>query len=65
MIKYIVVRTHGNGSHMNKVYPVWFDWLSQAERTCEYLNESDTEKEEFSSDKWIVMPLFQFLGSVW
>ena len=38
---YIVVRTYGNGKHMNKVYPVLFEWLSQAEKVCNELNERD------------------------
>lgn len=31
---YICVRTYGNGKHMNKVYNLWFSYLSQAERMC-------------------------------
>lgn len=61
-MKYIVVRTYGNGKYMNKIYPSWFEWLSQAEKTCEYLNEHDNEG---TSEKWIVMPLAQFVGEVW
>ena len=62
-MKWIVVRTYGNGKHMNKVYPMWFEWLSQAERMCKELNESDVEP--CSSTKWIAMPVVQYLGSVW
>lgn len=62
-MKWIVVRTYGNGHHMNKVYPMWFEWLSQAERICEELNNSD--REECSSSKWVAMPVVQYLGSVW
>lgn len=32
---YICVRTYGNGKHMNKVYNILFEWLSQAERMVE------------------------------
>ena len=61
-MNYIVVRTYGNGKFMNMVYPVWFKYLSQAERMCEELNSLD--EKDGSSDKWIVMPVFQYLGSV-
>lgn len=57
---YIVVRTYGNGKHMNKVYPVLFEWLSQAEKVCNELNERDAE-----DDKWIIMPLTKYDGPVW
>lgn len=59
-MKYIVVRTYGNGKHMNKVYPMWFEWLSQAERLCRELN-----KNEEVDEKWIVMPVTQYIGKVW
>ena len=45
---------------MNKVFPMFFDWLSQAERVCAGLNE-----EIDSSDKWIVMPIVKYDGKVW
>lgn len=48
---------------MNKVYPVWFEWLSQAERLCEELNSYDLDKH--SGEKWISMPLAQYIGAVW
>ena len=60
---YIVVRTYGNGKHMNKVYPMYFEWLSQAERFAKELNECD--KDDGSSDKWIAMPVTKYVGSVW
>lgn len=62
-MKYIVVRTYGNGQHMNRVYPMYFDWLSQAERYCDELNKRD--KDDGSSDKWIPMPLTEYIGDVW
>lgn len=62
-MKWIVVKTYGNGKYMNKVYPMWFEWLSQAERMCNELNKLD--KEECSGDKWVAMPVTQYLGSVW
>lgn len=61
-MEYIIVKTYGNGKHMNKVYPMWFEWLSQAERVCAELNGYDGCG---SSEKWIVMPLIQFKGNVW
>ena len=60
-MKYIIVRTYGNGKHMNVVYPMWFEWLSQAEKICQELNRLD--KEDGSNDKWITMPVIQYLGS--
>lgn len=62
-MKWIVVRTYGNGKHMNRVYPMWFKYLSQAEKMCEELNES--EHDDCSSNKWVAMPVVQYLGSVW
>lgn len=59
---YIVVRTYGNGKYMNEVYPMWFEWLSQAERICDELNKKDCcNKYE---DKWIAMPIIKYVGSV-
>ena len=60
-MKYIAVRTYGNGKHMNKVYPVWFEWLSQAEKICTELNQNDKE----DSEKWIAIPLTKYVGDVW
>lgn len=62
-MKYIVVRTYGNGKYMNKVYPMYFSWLSQAEKTCEELNS--IKEDDGSSDKWIVMPIVEYIGEVW
>ena len=60
-MKYICVRTYGNGKHMNKVYNLWFEWLSQAERVCDELNSIDAE----GGEEWIPMPLNQYIGKVW
>ena len=43
---------------MNKVYNLWFEWLSQADRMCAELNSIDVE----SGEKWIPMPLNQYIG---
>lgn len=59
---YIVVKTYGNGQHMNKVYPMYFKWLSQAERYANILNETDAGH---SGDKWIPLPLTEYVGKVW
>lgn len=63
-MNYILVRTYGNGKHMNKVYPVYFEWLSQAERVCAELNEYQKSHSD-TSDKWIVMPITEYCGKVW
>ena len=62
-MKYICVRTYGDGKHMNKVHNLWFEWLSQAERMCAELNNIDVDVE--SGEKWIPMPLNQYFGKVW
>ena len=46
---------------MNKVYNLWFEWLSQAERMCDELNKIDAE----SGEEWIPMPLNQYISKVW
>ena len=63
-MKWIVVRTYGNGKHMNRVYPMWFEYLSQAEKMCEELNRLDTDID-CGSNKWVAMPIVQYIGSVW
>ena len=60
-MKYICVRTYGNGKHMNKVHNLRFKWLSQAERACDILNEIDAE----SGEEWIPMLLYEYNGKVW
>jgi len=61
-MKYIVVRTYGNGKCMNKICPLYFEWLSQAERYCDELNDSLAADD---GDKWIVMPIMKWEGPVW
>ena len=58
---YICVRTYGNGKHMNKVYNVFFEYLSQVERVADKLNKTDCE----DSEKWICVPLNKYVGQVW
>lgn len=60
-MKYICVRTYGNGKYMNKVHNLWFEWLSQAERMCVKLNSIDADSDE----KWIPMLLNEYIGEVW
>lgn len=60
-MEYIVVRTYGNGKWMSKVYPMWFEYLSQAERMCEELNSLDAEE----SEKWIAIPVVKYIGKIW
>lgn len=62
---YICVRTYGNGKHMNRVHPVYFEYLSQAERIAEELNTTDLACFEPGSDRWIVMPISTYTGPVW
>lgn len=62
-MKWIVVRSYGNGKHMNKVYPMWFEYLSQAEKMCKELNENDLN--DSCSDRWIPIPIIKYGGSVW
>ena len=47
---------------MNKVYNLWFEYLSQAEKMCETLNQMDAED---NTDKWIPMPMNKYVGKVW
>lgn len=61
-MNYICVRTYGNGKYINKVYNLWFEYLSQAESMCEKLNQKDAEK---NTDKWIPMPMNKYVGEVW
>jgi hypothetical protein len=60
-MEYIVVRTYGNGKWINKVYPMLFEWLSQAEKACEILNKEDIDG---TCEKWIPMPITKFKGGV-
>lgn len=60
-MEYIVVRTYGNGKHMNKVLPLSFENLSTAEKINAILNEKDCD----SFEKWIAIPIVEFEGDVW
>lgn len=62
-MKWIIVRTYGNGKHMNRVYPMWFEYLSQAEKMCEKLNDTDPDIE-CGSNKWVAMPVVQYIGGI-
>ena len=62
-MNYIVVRTYGNGKHMNSVYPLYFEWLSQAEAMFAKLNDLDPTTNR--SEKWIIMPVVKYTGEVW
>ena len=59
-MEWIVVRTYGNGKFMNKIYPIWFEYLSQAERMCKELNRVDADE----SDVWVAVPIAKYIGSV-
>ena len=63
-IQYIAVKTYGNGKYMNKVYPMWFGYLSQAERICSELNKQEDIRDG-CGEKWIPMPIIHYEGSVW
>jgi hypothetical protein len=60
-MKWIAVRTYGNGKWMNNVYPMWFEYLSQAEKVCEILNQVDIDG---TAEKWIPVPITKFKGDV-
>lgn len=61
---YICVRTYGNGQFMNKVHNVYYKYLSQAEKAVNELNKQDPDCMEPGSDKWIFMPISEFMGPV-
>ena len=61
-MEYICVRTYANGKHMNKVHNLVFEYLSQAERVCNKLNEIDIEH---TTEKWIPIPMNKYIGKVW
>lgn len=60
-MKYIVVRTYGNGKYVNMVFPIYCEYLSQAEKLASKLNEQSCE----SDDIWIPIPVYEYIGSVW
>lgn len=61
---YICVRTYGNGKFVNKVHNTYYEYLSQAQKAVEVLNEQDIDCREPGSDRWIFMPIAKFLGPV-
>lgn len=61
---YICVRTYGNGKFMNKVHNVYYEYLSQAQKAVEVLNEQDLYCQEPGSEQWIIMPIAKFIGPV-
>lgn len=62
---YICVRTYGNGKFMNKVHNVYYEYLSQAQKAVEVLNEQDLYCQELGgSEQWIIMPIAKFIGPV-
>lgn len=62
-MKYIAVRTYGNGQFMNKVWPEEYKYLSAAQQKCESLNTTDNEVG--NEDKWIPFPLMEHESSDW
>lgn len=52
---YICVRTYGNGYYQNKIFPIYFKKLNDAEAQCEKLNSKDRDE---LSDKWIPFPIY-------
>lgn len=60
-LKYIIVRTYGNGKHMNKVLPMSFEYLSLTDKIIAILNEKDCD----SFEKWIAIPIVDYKGDTW
>lgn len=61
-MKYICVRIYGNGKFVNKIYPIYFEYYSQAENVCIDLNSYE---DPFTEDCWIIMPIAAYVGEVW
>ena len=61
---YICVRTYGNGQFMNRVHPVYYLYLSQAQEAVNELNKQDPDCIDPGSNKWIFMPISEFMGPV-
>lgn len=57
---WLVVKTYGNGKHMNKVYPGYCEYLSQATSLADQLNKTDADIAE----KWVAMPIDEYLGPI-
>lgn len=56
-MKYIAVRTYGNGHYQNQVYPCCYSRLDWCEKKCAELNEKESCKEE--NEKWIPFGLYE------
>lgn len=52
---YICIRTYGNGRYQNKIFPMYFKRLRDAEVQCEKLNENDASCID---EKWIPFPIY-------
>jgi hypothetical protein len=52
---YVLVK-YDNGNRINKIFPIWFNWLNVAESAMERLNEKNIEQEE----KWKIMPMVEY-----
>lgn len=61
-MKWIVVKVYGNGKYMQKVFPMWFEWLSEAEKITRELNSNEAEVSY--GEKWIAMPVIKYDGKV-
>lgn len=53
---YICVCTYGNGRYQNKVFPMYFKRLRDAEVQCEKLTKDD--RDGLADDKWIPFPIY-------
>ena len=62
-MKYIAVRTYGNGQFINKVWPEAYKYLSAVEKKCETLNKGDNEIS--NEDKWIPFPIMEHESLAW
>jgi len=62
-MRYVPVRTYGNGQFMNKVWPESYKYLSAVQKKCVELNKN---REELSNeDLWIPFPLMEHNSADW
>ena len=54
-MRYICIRTYGNGYYQNKIFPQIFRTLEYAERKCKELNAKDRDD---GAEKWIPFPMY-------